>query len=91
MNDNVIPFRLKRQGLRPITDLLVDVVNELLSGIDPKDAAQLRARFGITGSHTDVQEDSVDDSRLRVAEARSLRQLRSPKRTGRVRSFLDLD
>lgn len=91
MIDNVFPFRAKRQGLRPIADILVDVVDELLSDIEPQKAAELRAKFGIAGVPAHSEGDGVAASRDEALKKQTLRRIREPHRRRSLQTFLELD
>ncbi len=73
---------------------LVQTVHEMLEDLPPREARILRMRFGI-GTDTDYTLEEVGGEfdltreRIRQIEAKALRKLRHPSRSGRLRSFLD--
>jgi RNA polymerase primary sigma factor len=71
-----------------------EAVNDALATLTPREAKMLRLRFGIeSGTDHTLQElgdqFEVSRERIRQIEAKALRKLRHPARSGRLRSFLD--
>ena len=75
---------------------MVETVREVLAGLTPREAKVMRMRFGID-MHTDHtleevgRQFDVTRERIRQIEAKVLRKLRHPSRSGQLRSFLDSD
>jgi len=75
---------------------LTGTVQEVLSGLTPREAKVLRMRFGIDMNTDHTLEEvgkqfDVTRERIRQIEAKALRKLRHPTRSEQLRSFLDLD
>ena len=70
------------------------MVEEVLSGLSPREAMVLRMRFGI-GMITDStleevgRKFDVTRERIRQIEAKALRKLRHPTRSEPLKSFMD--
>lgn len=72
---------------------LADAVDQVLASITPREARVLRMRFGLGGNRkytlSEVGEQfKVTGERIRQVEARALRKLRSPSRSGVLRPYL---
>lgn len=73
---------------------LGEATQEILAGLTPREAKVLRMRFGI-GMNTDHtleevgKQFDVTRERIRQIEAKALRKLRHPSRSGQLRSFLE--
>ena len=68
--------------------------NELLATLTPREELVLRMRFGLAeGSEHTLEEVgrsfNVTRERIRQIESKALRKLRHPKRSGRLRSYLE--
>ena len=77
-----------------ITDSLRETTEELLSSLTPREAKVLRMRFGIDVNTDYTLEEvgkqfNVTRERIRQIEAKALRKLRQPLRSGKLRGFLD--
>ena len=75
---------------------LTGTVQDVLSGLTPREAKVLRMRFGIDMNTDHTLEEvgkqfDVTRERIRQIEAKALRKLRHPTRSEQLRSFLDLD
>jgi len=75
---------------------LTGTVQEVLSGLTPREAKVLRMRFGIDMNTDHTLEEvgkqfDVTRERIRQIEAKALRKLRHPTRSEQLRSFLDLE
>ncbi len=73
---------------------LVDQTQKVLATLTPREERVLRMRFGIgeESHHTleEVGQDfNVTRERIRQIEAKALRKLRHPSRSGRLKTFLD--
>lgn len=73
---------------------LSESVHEVLNSLTPREAKVLRMRFGIDMNTDHTLEEvgkqfDVTRERIRQIEAKALRKLRYPKRSERLRSFLD--
>ena len=73
---------------------LIDATDGVLSGLTAREAKVLRMRFGI-GMNTDHtleevgKQFDVTRERIRQIEAKALRKLRHPSRSGHLKTFLD--
>ena len=73
---------------------LMDKLDEILSSLTPREEAVLRMRFGL-GSETDYTLEEVGTrfnvtrERIRQIEAKALRKLRHPIRSGKLKPFSD--
>ncbi len=73
---------------------LGEATQKILAGLTPREAKVLRMRFGI-GMNTDHtleevgKQFDVTRERIRQIEAKALRKLRHPSRSGQLRSFLE--
>jgi RNA polymerase primary sigma factor len=70
-----------------------DAVSEALTTLTPREAKILRLRFGIDSGSDHTLEElgqqfEVTRERIRQIEAKALRKLRHPARSGRLKSFL---
>ncbi|MFM0268798.1 RNA polymerase sigma factor RpoD [Paraburkholderia sediminicola] len=70
-----------------------DAVSEALTTLTPREAKILRLRFGIESGSDHTLEElgqqfEVTRERIRQIEAKALRKLRHPARSGRLKSFL---
>ena len=77
-----------------INDSLKETTEELLSSLTPREAKVLRMRFGIDVNTDYTLEEvgkqfNVTRERIRQIEAKALRKLRQPLRSGKLRGFLD--
>jgi RNA polymerase primary sigma factor len=75
---------------------LTGTVQDVLSGLTPREAKVLRMRFGIDMNTDHTLEEvgkqfDVTRERIRQIEAKALRKLRHPTRSEQLRSFLDLE
>ncbi|MFT5139496.1 MAG: RNA polymerase primary sigma factor [Lysobacterales bacterium] len=75
---------------------LTSTVQDVLSGLTPREAKVLRMRFGIDMNTDHTLEEvgkqfDVTRERIRQIEAKALRKLRHPTRSEQLRSFLDLE
>jgi RNA polymerase primary sigma factor len=73
---------------------LVEQVQRVLSTLTPREEKVLRMRFGIGEKYDHTLEEvgqdfSVTRERIRQIEAKSLRKLRHPSRSKRLKSFVD--
>ncbi len=73
---------------------LQNAVNDVLSGLTPREAKVLRMRFGIDMNTDHTLEEvgkqfDVTRERIRQIEAKALRKLRHPSRSEQLKSFLD--
>jgi len=69
-------------------------MQEALSGLKPREAKVLRMRFGIDMDTDHTLEEvgkkfDVTRERIRQIEAKSLKKLRYPERSGKLRTFLE--
>ena len=73
---------------------LREATNQVLACLTPREERILRMRFGIgTDSHTLEEignQFSVTRERIRQIEAKTLRKLKHPHRSRKLRSFLDV-
>ncbi len=72
---------------------LAGIVKETLDSIDPREAQILRMRFGIDMDDDHTLEEiglqyNVTRERIRQIEAKALRKLKHPSRSGKLESFL---
>ncbi|MFM0085284.1 sigma-70 family RNA polymerase sigma factor, partial [Paraburkholderia sediminicola] len=70
-----------------------DAVSEALTTLTPREAKILRLRFGIESGRDHTLEElgqqfELTRERIRQIEAKALRKLRHPARSGRLKSFL---
>ncbi len=77
-----------------LEDGLKNETNELLATLTPREELVLRMRFGLAeGSEHTLEEVgrsfNVTRERIRQIESKALRKLRHPKRSGRLRSYLE--
>ena len=77
-----------------VEDNLRGATQEMLAGLSPREAKVLRMRFGIEMNSDHTLEEvgkqfDVTRERIRQIEAKSLRKLRQPSRTGRMKNFLE--
>jgi RNA polymerase primary sigma factor len=75
---------------------LSETVRDVLAGLTPREAKELRMRFGIDMNTDHTLEEvgkqfDVTRERIRQIEAKALRKLRHPSRSEQLRSFLDID
>jgi RNA polymerase primary sigma factor len=75
---------------------LRDATKDVLDTLTPREAKVLRMRFGIEMNTDHTLEEvgkqfDVTRERIRQIEAKALRKLRHPSRSGRLRSFLDTE
>ncbi len=75
---------------------LKGVMTEVLSSLTAREERVLRMRFGIgTNSENTLEEVGkkfyVTRERIRQIESKALRKLKHPVRSGKLRSFLDMD
>ncbi len=75
---------------------LIEQTRRVLSTLTPREEKVLRMRFGIgeESDHTleEVGQDfNVTRERIRQIEAKALRKLRHPSRSGRLKNFVDTD
>jgi len=73
---------------------LKETMQEALSGLKPREAKVLRMRFGIDMDTDHTLEEvgkkfDVTRERIRQIEAKSLKKLRYPERSGKLRTFLE--
>ncbi len=73
---------------------LGETMREILASLTPREAKVLRMRFGIDMNMDHTLEEvgkqfDVTRERIRQIEAKALRKLRSPSRSGQLRSFLE--
>jgi RNA polymerase primary sigma factor len=73
---------------------LSEATHEILNSLTPREAKVLRMRFGIDMNTDHTLEEvgkqfDVTRERIRQIEAKALRKLRHPKRSERLRSFLE--
>jgi RNA polymerase primary sigma factor len=81
-------------GEAMIAKNLVEQVQRVLSTLTPREEKVLRMRFGIGEKYDHTLEEvgqdfSVTRERIRQIEAKSLRKLRHPSRSKRLKSFVD--
>ncbi len=81
-------------GEAMIVKNLVEQVQRVLSTLTPREEKVLRMRFGIGEKYDHTLEEvgqdfSVTRERIRQIEAKSLRKLRHPSRSKRLKSFVD--
>jgi RNA polymerase primary sigma factor len=81
-------------GEAMIAKNLVEQVQKVLSTLTPREEKVLRMRFGIGEKYDHTLEEvgqdfSVTRERIRQIEAKSLRKLRHPSRSKRLKSFVD--
>jgi RNA polymerase primary sigma factor len=81
-------------GEAMIAKNLVEQVHKVLSTLTPREEKVLRMRFGIGEKYDHTLEEvgqdfSVTRERIRQIEAKSLRKLRHPSRSKRLKSFVD--
>jgi RNA polymerase primary sigma factor len=72
----------------------VEQIQRVLSTLTPREEKVLRMRFGIGEKYDHTLEEvgqdfSVTRERIRQIEAKSLRKLRHPSRSKRLKSFVD--
>jgi len=75
------------------TEELKDVVEKMLGMLTPREAKILRSRFGIGVPSDQTLEEvgrqfSVNGQRIREIEAKALRKLRHPSRSGLLEAFV---
>ncbi len=75
---------------------LRETTQHVLAGLTSREAKVLRMRFGIDMNTDHTLEEvgkqfDVTRERIRQIEAKALRKLRHPSRSGQLRSFLDMD
>jgi RNA polymerase primary sigma factor len=81
-------------GEAMITKNLLEQVQKVLATLTPREEKVLRMRFGIGEKYDHTLEEvgqdfSVTRERIRQIEAKSLRKLRHPSRSKRLKSFVD--
>ena len=74
--------------------LLKEEIEELLNTLTPREARILRLRFGIQNGHCYTLEEvgqkfGLTRERIRQIEGRALRRLRHPRRSRKLRDYLD--
>ena len=74
--------------------LLKDKIEELLNTLTPREARILRLRFGLQNGHCYTLEEvgqkfGLTRERIRQIEGRALRRLRHPRRSRKLRDYLD--
>lgn len=74
--------------------LLKDEINEVLQGLTEREEKVLRLRFGLYDGRTRTLEEvgkefNVTRERIRQIEAKALRKLKHPKRSKRLKDFVD--
>ncbi len=74
--------------------LLKEKIEELLNTLTPREARILRLRFGLQNGHSYTLEEvgkkfGLTRERIRQIEGRALRRLRHPRRSRKVRGYLD--
>lgn len=75
---------------------LGETTREMLASLTPREAKVLRMRFGIDMNMDHTLEEvgkqfDVTRERIRQIEAKALRKLRHPSRSGQLRSFLEVE
>lgn len=75
---------------------LNDTINHILASISPREAQVIRMRFGIGGESDMTLEEvgkhfDVTRERIRQIEAKALRKLRHPIRSGPLQTFIDVE
>ena len=74
--------------------LLKEKIEELLNTLTPREARILRLRFGLQNGHCYTLEEvgqkfGLTRERIRQIEGRALRRLRHPRRSRKLRDYLD--
>jgi RNA polymerase primary sigma factor len=74
--------------------LLKEKIDELLNTLSPREARILRLRFGLQNGHSYTLEEvgqkfGLTRERIRQIEGRALRRLRHPRRSRKLRDYLD--
>ncbi|MXV93155.1 MAG: sigma-70 family RNA polymerase sigma factor, partial [Chloroflexi bacterium] len=74
--------------------LLKSKLQELLETLTPREARILRLRFGLQNGHSYTLEEvgqmfGLTRERIRQIEGRALRRLRHPRRSRKLRDYLD--
>ena len=75
-------------------EMLKEQLSEVLRTLSAREADVLRLRFGLDDGKTRTLEEvgqhfDVTRERIRQIEAKALRKLRHPSRSGQLRDFLD--
>ena len=75
-------------------ELLKDRITQVLRSLTAREAEIIRMRFGLTGQPAKTLEEcatvyGVTRERIRQIEARAMRKLQTPERSGRLEGFLD--
>ena len=87
-----------RNALPPVDavskQLLKEQIDEVLSGLTPREQRVLRLRFGLEDGRSRTleevgQEFSVTRERIRQIEAKALRKLRHPSRSRKLKDYLE--
>ncbi len=87
-----------RNALPPVDaaskQLLKEQIDEVLSGLTPREQRVLRLRFGLEDGRSRTleevgQEFNVTRERIRQIEAKALRKLRHPSRSRKLRDYLE--
>ena len=101
LEDEQVPFGdvLPDSSAQPPADaadlrLLRDRIAQVLRSLTAREAEIIRMRFGLTGQPPKTLEEcavvyGVTRERIRQIEARAMRKLKSPDRSGRLKGFLD--
>ena len=85
-------------AVRPIDaashQLLKEQINEVLSTLHPREQKVVRLRFGLDGDRERTLEEvgrefGVTRERIRQIEAKTLRKMRHPRRSKRLKDYLD--
>lgn len=87
-NDNPLNFVIKRK--------LKEVINELLSELEPREQLVLQLKFGLNDGKSRTfkevgEEIGITQERVRQLEQRALDKLKHPTRARKLRGFLQED
>jgi RNA polymerase primary sigma factor len=74
--------------------LLIEQIEDVLSSISPREKLVLQLRFGLEDGRSRTLEEvgkvfNVTRERIRQIEAKAIRKLRHPSRSGKLRGYLD--